>query len=1079
MQPPRPPVWFASPLRLVSAAVLICLTPHASPPQTPPRQVITHEGPLILRGNQVYAIENATFIQHGPIEVYDQAQLIIRDSTVEFQQAYHEEFQWRFRDSAQLIVERGTVNSPYRHTTSFSGGSRARIDTSALPRAFIEQNDTSAISAVNSTIDAFLIQDRGSTAVQSASLNVSGGSIHQFDFWLAGSARGTIRGMGGQRRLTWTLTELQGVLLKVQVTDTWVDVTDWRIGGDGRVTFDDCEIFQLAAEGGAAVVVRNSRVGQATMVFEKNHRVALRGLTSGKTIGRWSLHEADPATNVPFDYLIEKSRVDGWYIRVRGDLTLEDCDLRRSRLRPEFNTGVSQVRVVRTYLDELFLWWSYGRIAFEDSAVGYVSNPTEGTPTITGSVHFERKAIQTMWGPWRQATVTRQFPVRVVQTNGRPLVGLPLRLYDPEGKLIWSGQTGGDGQASFEIAFTDTNYEKTWSLRFGASEPAITVPVRFLSDTPLVPLIPLNSLAVDFSALRGKYQFVQLLVSPPVGQTRTLAGSISFDGQGAYTWASEGTPGGRGAYSVGGAGDVALVSPIRSSDWLSAYLSADGDVLAGASSFTADTSYDFFVAVRAPSGNVTNALLNGSYSGAWLEFAPGATPVTRSGLVSLAANGAGQFSRVAVTGHASDQGGRTVNQSAAGATYSLQAEGRGTASFGTGATLLVGDREIFSSKDGTYLVGHLSGRGVLVAAKAVSGATEFEGRYWLAGLSVDGPSWSAASGSLRTLGAGRAQAIERRRLDGRALDQAGLKSYVVNPDGTGALALSLPRGLSNLRLAAPIGPVEAPRAGAFVGADIGPLNESTTQYGIFFGVRAPAFHPTGVFLDPSGVVNGASFSGLPYPLAPGAIVSLFGSNLAAREARAAGFPLPSRLDDVTVTVNGAPAPLYFVSPTQTSVQLPYGLTGNWVTLRASNSRGVSNEVVAPLAATSPGIFTRADGRPVVLHADYSIITPENPARPGETILIWLTGLGELGPAVATGSANPAAPLARAVDAPINVLFGGVPAAGVDYAGGAPGFAGLNQINAAIPVNSPVGPNVLVAISTGNAYTELVEIPISR
>jgi uncharacterized protein (TIGR03437 family) len=140
---------------------------------------------------------------------------------------------------------------------------------------------------------------------------------------------------------------------------------------------------------------------------------------------------------------------------------------------------------------------------------------------------------------------------------------------------------------------------------------------------------------------------------------------------------------------------------------------------------------------------------------------------------------------------------------------------------------------------------------------------------------------------------------------------------------------------------------------------------------------------------------------------------------------------------------------------------------------------MSNEVVAPLAATSPGVFSRADGRPVVLHADYSLVSPESPARPGETVMIWLTGLGELSPAVATGDANPAEPLARAVDAPIKVLFGGVPATGVDYAGGAPGYAGLCQINATIPVNAPVGPNVPVAISTSNAYAELVEIPISR
>jgi hypothetical protein len=91
------------------------------------------------------------------------------------------------------------------------------------------------------------------------------------------------------------------------------------------------------------------------MLFEPSHRIALRGLTSRQTLAHWSLHEADPATNVPFDYIVDNSRIDGWYIRAHGDLTLEDCDLHGSRLRPEFNTPASTVRVIRSYIEDLFL----------------------------------------------------------------------------------------------------------------------------------------------------------------------------------------------------------------------------------------------------------------------------------------------------------------------------------------------------------------------------------------------------------------------------------------------------------------------------------------------------------------------------------------------------------------------------------------------------------------------------------------------------------------------------------------------------------------------------------------------------
>jgi len=570
------------------------------------------------------------------------------------------------------------------------------------------------------------------------------------------------------------------------------------------------------------------------------------------------------------------------------------------------------------------------------------------------------------------------------------------------------------------------------------------------------------------TVLSGRYHFVQLLATPAPAETRTLGGTITFDGRGAYTYAAEGTSGGQGNYSVGAAGNVTLTSPIRAVDYLSAYLASDRDVLLGASTFAAGSTYDFFVAVRAPAASVTNALLNGAYVGAWLELAP---QVRKSGLVSLAAAGNGQFSRVSVTGHASDAGGRSVTQSAANSSYTLRAGGSGTASFGAASSLLAGDREIFASEGGGYLLGHLTGRGVLLAARQAAGTAAFEGRYWMAELQVDGSAWSAAAGSLRALGAGRAVLSQRIRMDGRLLDYAGLNSYAVNPDGTGALAPRLDPRLANMALAAP---------GAFLGAQMGPLDASTTQYGIFLGVRAPAFQGSGVFVDPVGVVNGASFAGWPHPVAPGAVVSLFGSGLAARESISATHPLPTtKIDDVTVTINGTPAPLYFVSPGQISLQVPYGLKGNSVTVRVSNSRGASNEVQAPLAATSPGVFLCGDFRGCVSHADGSLVSPQNPARPGETVMIWLTGLGELSPTVPTGAAHPAAPLAWAAEMPISVLFGGEPSPRVQFAGGAPGFAGLNQINATIAVSAPVGASVPLAILTGNAYTDLVDIPISR
>jgi uncharacterized protein (TIGR03437 family) len=282
-----------------------------------------------------------------------------------------------------------------------------------------------------------------------------------------------------------------------------------------------------------------------------------------------------------------------------------------------------------------------------------------------------------------------------------------------------------------------------------------------------------------------------------------------------------------------------------------------------------------------------------------------------------------------------------------------------------------------------------------------------------------------------------------------------------------------------LAAAASIGGAQRPAA--LVGAQIGAVNATSEQYGIFIAARAPSFSGSGVFLDPAGVVNGASFAPTPNPIGPGAIVSLFGSGLAPREGRAAALPLPTTLEGVSVTVNGTAAPLFFVSGSQVNIQVPFGLTGNTATIVLTNGGQRSNEVRVPLARTSPGIFSYSDqqspNRAIILHADFTLVTPTSPARPGETVIIYLTGLGELNPPVATGAGNPGSPLSTAVDRQVQILFGGEVATNVAFIGGAPFFAGLNQINAVVPQNVVGGTNIPVAISTGNAFTDLTDISI--
>lgn len=599
-------------------------------------------------------------------------------------------------------------------------------------------------------------------------------------------------------------------------------------------------------------------------------------------------------------------------------------------------------------------------------------------------------------------------------------------------------------------------------------------------------------------SLNGKYYFAQLLVTAAQGSAtgaQNLSGSITFNGQGAYTYTGKlgrdnGAPGassGNGTYTVAANGTVTLSNPIRNTLQVLGRLSGDGNVVLGASTEAGDNTNDLFVAIKAPTGTVTNSVLSGTYTGASLHFPNGVSAGMKSSVLTLVAGGNGQFSRVTAIGHAADQEGRNASQDATGATYAVNGDGTGSASFGTAASLFSGARDIFVSQDGNYLIGTSTaagGRDIFVATKnfgTSANSAAFDGRYWVAELTIDvtQSSFSAASGALRALGNGRIVFSERLHQDASTLDFTGINAYAVNSDSTGNLAPLLTQGVNNMGL----GVAVSGRPNTVVGAQIGAVSTTSDLYGVFFAVRAPAFTGTGVFLSPDGVVNGASFAPTPNPVCPGAIVSLFGSGLAPREGRASTLPLPVTLEGVSVTVNGTAAALFFVSAGQVNIQIPFGLTGSAATVVVTNGGQRSNEVALPLGRTCPGIFSYADqqspNRAIILHADFTLVTPTSPARVGETVIIYLTGLGDLNPAVATGAGNPGNPLSTAVDDKIQIVFGGEVATNVAFIGGAPFFAGLNQINAVIPARVVGGTNVPVAISTKSAYADLVDISIGN
>ena len=606
---------------------------------------------------------------------------------------------------------------------------------------------------------------------------------------------------------------------------------------------------------------------------------------------------------------------------------------------------------------------------------------------------------------------------------------------------------------------------------------------------------PLGAQSIDDSALAGTYYFVHLLSESDAQLgTTNLGGSITFDGVGGYTFDGHMGEGNDAAEPATGSGDysvrpdafVTLTNPIRNSLEIDARLGSGALVVLGSSTEATDGTYDIFVAVKAPSEAVDNSTLQGAYTGAALAFPNGNTAALNSAIVTMEADGQGGFGDVPVIGHAVSEQGLTVNQRSLGATYNLNADGTGTASFGSNASLFSGERELFTSEDGSFLLGFSispGGRDIFLAIKNFSASAanrDWEGPYWIAELTVDNAfdSYSAASGALRADGTGNAALAQRLKVDGATLDFSGTNPYVINSDSTGGLGFFLDPRTVNMAIGVPTVSDDTIVPQAFVGAQVSATGIRSGVYGIFFGVRMPSISGSGVFVSPLGIVNAASFAPPTYPVAPGTLVSLFGTGLAPDMMQASVIPLPTTLGPVSVTVDGILAPLFFVSPGQVNLQIPFAVTGSTATIVVANGAVSSNEVTVSLAPSSPGIFSVSQsgaGPGIITHADFRLVTAVNPAQAGETVIIFLTGLGDLNPPVDDGDLPSG--LSRAIDPSIQVFFGGE-AGQVQFAGAAPCCVALYQINVTIPLVVFTGPAIPVAISTSTGWTDFVDVTLA-
>jgi uncharacterized protein (TIGR03437 family) len=198
-------------------------------------------------------------------------------------------------------------------------------------------------------------------------------------------------------------------------------------------------------------------------------------------------------------------------------------------------------------------------------------------------------------------------------------------------------------------------------------------------------------------------------------------------------------------------------------------------------------------------------------------------------------------------------------------------------------------------------------------------------------------------------------------------------------------------------------------------------------------------------LPSSGIVNAASFA---HTVAPGSIVSMFGTNFANSPGAASVKPLPDTLNGISILVNNVTAPLIYVNQLQANFQIPFETQPGVATVVVTANGLESQAATVNVSAVETGIFQTGTNQAVVLNPDNSVADSASPAKVGSVVVMYVTGLGPLDHPLPTGSPALSNPLSNATVIP-TVTIGGANAV-VQFAGMSPGFVGLGQINMVVP-----------------------------
>jgi uncharacterized protein (TIGR03437 family) len=262
--------------------------------------------------------------------------------------------------------------------------------------------------------------------------------------------------------------------------------------------------------------------------------------------------------------------------------------------------------------------------------------------------------------------------------------------------------------------------------------------------------------------------------------------------------------------------------------------------------------------------------------------------------------------------------------------------------------------------------------------------------------------------------------------------------------------------------------------------------------------RILVFTASHTLLPRNAISNSASL--IAGPLAPGTLITITADRLTDGTASAPDDttqPLPTKLGNVEVLFDGVPLPLLSVSPTQIRAQIPYALANAssasiYVRTEHNDHRITTTSATAiKIVPANPGLFAFGGTEPrngLILHASTNSdgqsgtpVTSENPAQPGETLIMWAAGLGAvkdtsaatpLAIGVPYGGSN--APIVTPVSALVNGRSAQVVSANLPQ-----GSIGIYEVRVVLPSDLPDDPKTQLLIAQNGYVSNRITVPVQR